>query len=78
MITLCLHGGAGNITPAMMNQEQEDHYRRGLNEALEKGYGILSQGGSAMDAVVGTIVELENNPLFNAGRGSVFTKKRIA
>ena len=77
MITLCLHGGAGNITPAMMNQEQEDHYRRGLNEALEKGYGILSQGGSAMDAVVGTIVELENNPLFNAGRGSVFTKKGL-
>jgi beta-aspartyl-peptidase (threonine type) len=77
MITLCIHGGAGNITPAMMNAEQEEAYKRGLEEARNKGYKVLTDGGTAMDAVIAAIVELENNPLFNAGRGSVFTKKGL-
>ncbi|HEY1031130.1 MAG TPA: isoaspartyl peptidase/L-asparaginase [Flavipsychrobacter sp.] len=77
MITLVIHGGAGNITPAMMNSEQEREYDNGLNAALDKGYGILKQGGSSVDAVVAAITELENNPIFNAGRGSVFTKKGL-
>jgi L-asparaginase / beta-aspartyl-peptidase len=77
MITLCIHGGAGNITPAMMNEEQEASYRAGLNNALQKGYEVLHGGGTAMDAIVTAIMELENNPLFNAGRGSVFTKKGL-
>lgn len=77
MITLVIHGGAGNITPAMMNSEQEREYDNGLNAALDKGYEILKQGGSSVDAVVAAITELENNPIFNAGRGSVFTKKGL-
>jgi beta-aspartyl-peptidase (threonine type) len=77
MITLCIHGGAGNITPAMMNPEQEGAYKLGLEEARNKGYKVLTEGGTAMDAVIAAIVELENNPLLNAGRGSVFTKKGL-
>lgn len=77
MTTLVIHGGAGNITPAIMNAEQERQYAAGLTEALESGYAVLEQGGAAMDAVVAAISTLENNPLFNAGRGSVFTKKGL-
>lgn len=75
--TLVIHGGAGNITPAMMNKEQEQQYTEGLKLALDKGYEVLSNNGSALDAVVAAIEELENNTLFNAGKGSVFTKKGV-
>ncbi len=75
--TLVIHGGAGNITPSMMTQQQEQEYDEGLKLALDKGYEILAGGGAAMDAVVAAITELENNPIFNAGRGSVFTKKGL-
>jgi beta-aspartyl-peptidase (threonine type) len=75
--TLVIHGGAGNITPAMMNKELEEQYNEGLKAALDSGYKILSGGGSALDAVVGAISSLEDNPLFNAGRGAVFTKKGL-
>ncbi|RYE23572.1 MAG: isoaspartyl peptidase/L-asparaginase [Sphingobacteriales bacterium] len=75
--TLVIHGGAGNITPAMMTKEQEKEYDEGLKLALDKGYEVLESGGEAMDAVVAAITALENNPIFNAGRGSVFTKKGI-
>ncbi|MBS1588906.1 MAG: isoaspartyl peptidase/L-asparaginase, partial [Bacteroidetes bacterium] len=75
--TLCIHGGAGNINPSMMNAEQEKSYRQSLKEALHAGYSILEKGGAAMDAVVAAISSLEDNPLFNAGRGSVFTKKGL-
>jgi len=75
--TLVIHGGAGNITPALMNKEQEQAYTEGLTAALDKGYAVLSQGGAAMDAVVAAISSLEDNPLFNAGRGAVFTKKGL-
>lgn len=76
-VTLVIHGGAGNITPAIMNAQDEKDYTAGLQTALDTGYAILNKGGSAMDAVVAAIVELENNPLFNAGRGAVFTKKGL-
>ncbi len=75
--TLVIHGGAGNITPAIMNKEQEEQYTAGLKEALDKGYDVLSKGGAALDAVVMAISVLEDNPLFNAGRGAVFTKKGL-
>lgn len=75
--TLVIHGGAGNITPAIMNKEQEAKYHKALKEALDKGYDILKQGGSSLDAVVTAITTLEDNPLFNAGKGSVFTKKGL-
>ncbi len=77
MTTLVIHGGAGNITPAIMNASQEAQYRAGLQAALDAGYDALERGGTAMDAVVKAIVTLEDNPLFNAGRGSVFTKKGL-
>lgn len=77
MITLVIHGGAGNITPAMMTKEMEAEYDAGLKIALDAGYDILKNGGSSIDAIVAAIVELENNPIFNAGRGSVFTKKGL-
>lgn len=77
MITLVIHGGAGNITPAMMNREQEIEYDNGLKNALDAGYAILKNGGSSLDAIVAAITVLEDNPIFNAGRGSVFTKKGL-
>jgi beta-aspartyl-peptidase (threonine type) len=76
-VTLVIHGGAGNITPAMMNKELEGKYKETLQEALDEGYKILSNGGQSVDAVVAAIAVLEDNPLFNAGRGSVFTKKGL-
>lgn len=77
MYTIVIHGGAGNINPSMMNAEQEHQYQQALTAARDKGYEILHAGGTATDAVVAAVVELENNPLFNAGRGSVFTKKGL-
>jgi len=77
MYTLVIHGGAGNITPAMMNKEQEAQYNAGLKAALDKGYDVLKNGGSALDAVETAIIIMENDPIFNAGRGSVFTKKGL-
>lgn len=76
-VTLVIHGGAGNITPAIMTPQDEQDYAAGLQAALDKGYELLNNGGAAMDAVVAAITELENNPLFNAGRGAVFTKKGL-
>jgi len=76
-ITLAIHGGAGNITPAMMTKEQEEQYHNGLKTALDKGYEVLHKGGSAPDAVLTAIISLEDDPLFNAGKGSVFTKKGV-
>ena len=75
--TIVIHGGAGNITPAILNKDQEIQYQNGLKAALDKGYHVLSRGGAALDAVVAAISEMEDNPLFNAGRGSVFTKKGL-
>ncbi len=75
--TLVIHGGAGNITPAIMNAEQEAEYGAALKASLAKGTEVLKNGGSAVDAVVAAICEMEDNPIFNAGRGSVFTKKGL-
>ncbi len=75
--TLVIHGGAGNITPAIMNAQQELEYTAALQAALRKGAEALKAGGTATDAVVAAICEMEDNPLFNAGRGSVFTKKGL-
>lgn len=77
MITLAIHGGAGNIRPQFLTKELEDSYTHALQDALDKGYEVLASGGSSMDAVVQAIMSLENEPLFNAGRGSVFTKKGL-
>lgn len=75
--TLVIHGGAGNITPAIMDAQMETDYTLGLRAALAAGSDVLKNGGNAVDAVVAAIAEMENNPIFNAGKGSVFTKKGL-
>src|SRR5437868_4553508 len=72
-IALAIHGGAGTIDRAKMTPELETEYRHGLETALERGWSLLSRGGSALDAVEAATISLEDFPLFNAGRGSVFT-----
>jgi L-asparaginase / beta-aspartyl-peptidase len=74
---LAIHGGAGTILREDMTPELEQAYYEGLNEALNAGYAVLEEGGSAVNAVKAAVVVLEDNMLFNAGRGSVFTKKGV-
>ena len=74
-ITLVIHGGAGTITRDAMTEELETAYRNILTEALEKGYSVLENGGTSVDAVVATIQLMEESPLFNAGIGAVFTNE---
>ena len=75
--TLVLHGGAGTILKDDMTPELEAAYLKGLEDALAAGYAVLDEGGTATNAVKATVVVLEDNMLFNAGRGSVFTKKGV-
>jgi L-asparaginase / beta-aspartyl-peptidase len=75
--TLAIHGGAGTILKADMTPELELAYLEGLQQAMDAGFAVLEQGGSAVNAIKATIVILEDNMLFNAGRGSVFTKKGV-
>ena len=69
---LAIHGGAGVIKAELMSPEQDSLYRTSLLEALSAGEEILKAGGSSLDAVTAAITILEDNPLFNAGRGAVF------
>lgn len=68
---LALQGGAGTIAPGSVAHEAP--YRAGLLDALAAGQAVLERGGTAVDAVIATVVSLEDCPLFNAGRGAVFT-----
>ena len=70
---LVIHGGAGTITRKNMSSEKESAYRAKLTEALAAGFEVLEKGGSSMDAVETTIRIMEDSPLFNAGKGAVFT-----
>jgi L-asparaginase / beta-aspartyl-peptidase len=72
-IALAIHGGAGTILKSEMTAELEREYRNGLESSLAKGWEVLKKNGSALDAVEAATVALENFPLFNAGRGAVFT-----
>ncbi len=72
---LVVHGGAGTILKSQMSEEKEKAYTESLKEALEKGAAILEKGGLAMDAVEASVRVLEDNPLFNAGKGAVFTNE---
>lgn len=72
-IAIVIHGGAGTILKKNMTAEMENKYRQKLKEALDTGYKILLSGASAIDAVEASIKVLEDSPLFNAGKGSVFT-----
>lgn len=70
---IAIHGGAGTLVKGMMTPEKEFAYKQALETALDKGYAVLSAGGTATDAVMQSVVALEDCPLFNAGKGSVFT-----
>jgi beta-aspartyl-peptidase (threonine type) len=75
--TLAIHGGAGTILKTDMTPELEKAYAEGLQAALDAGFAVLEEGGTSINAVKAAIVVLEDNLLFNAGRGSVFTKKGV-
>lgn len=74
---IVIHGGAGTILREEMSPEKEAAYKAALNAALDIGEKILKDGGNAMDAVEQTIRSLEDNPLFNAGKGAVFNHDGI-
>lgn len=71
--SLAIHGGAGVIDRGVLTPEKDKVYRAGLDAALQAGGAILDKGGTALDAVAAAVRVLEDNPLFNAGRGAVFT-----
>jgi beta-aspartyl-peptidase (threonine type) len=75
--SIVIHGGAGTIIKQDMTPELEAAYTKGLTIAVEKGYSVLENGGTAVEAVRAAIKELEDNVLFNAGKGAVFTKKGV-
>ena len=75
--SIVIHGGAGTILRSDMTPELENAYTKALEEALHAGYAVLEEGGTSVNAVKAAIVVLEDNILFNAGRGSVFTKKGV-
>ncbi|MEP6684556.1 MAG: isoaspartyl peptidase/L-asparaginase, partial [Parafilimonas sp.] len=75
--TIAIHGGAGTVLKEDMTHELERAYKEGLQNALNAGYSVLQQKGCATDAVTAAVVAMENNILFNAGKGSVFTKKGL-
>lgn len=70
---IAIHGGSGTITRATLTPEREAAYRAVLAEALEVGRRILAAGGPSLDAVVAAVKVMEDSPLFNAGKGAVFT-----
>ena len=76
-VVLIVHGGAGSVSRDMP-EDQQAAYRAGLEEALLAGYEILAEGGAALDAVTAAIVVLEDNELFNSGRGAVLTNTGTA
>jgi L-asparaginase / beta-aspartyl-peptidase len=73
MFGIAIHGGAGTLPRADMSADAERRYRAGLKEAIDAGFAVLQGGGTSMDAVTRAVVLLEDNPLFNAGKGAVFT-----
>ena len=70
---IAIHGGAGTILRSTMTPEKETAYKKALEDAINAGETILKKGGNAIDAVEAAIIKLEDNPLFNAGKGAVFT-----
>ncbi|MEZ4803363.1 MAG: isoaspartyl peptidase/L-asparaginase [Gelidibacter sp.] len=70
---IAIHGGAGTLVKGMMTPELEARYKSALKNALSEGYNLLGHGGTALDAVELAVKLLEDSPLFNAGKGSVFT-----
>ena len=75
VLAIAVHGGAGAIDSSKMTPERDKEYRDTLAAALDAGYAVLESGGTSVDAVVAAVLLLEDSPLFNAGRGSVFTNE---
>lgn len=75
--SIAIHGGAGTILKEDMTPELEESYRVALKDALDAGYAVLEKGGTAINAVKAAVVSMEDCPLFNAGKGAVFTKKGV-
>jgi len=71
---IAIHGGAGTITREQMTPEREQAFHSALKVALFTGDSVLAGGGTATDAVVAAIITMEDSPLFNAGKGAVFTR----
>ena len=72
---IAIHGGAGTILKSSMTPDKEISYKNGLKEAVLIGWEVIRNNGTALDAVEKTVQSLEDNPLFNAGKGSVFTNE---
>jgi len=75
IIGIAIHGGAGTILKSTMTPEKEHKYKKALEEALMEGWSILTEKGTALDAIERAVCLLEDNSLFNAGKGSVFTNE---
>ena len=73
--SIAIHGGAGTLVKGLMTPELEAEYKAALKTARDIGYKILEQGGTALDAVESAVNSLEDTPLFNAGKGAVFTNE---
>lgn len=73
-LTIVIHGGAGAMAPGRYTPDEEAAFKAKLAEALDAGYGVLESGGPALAAVEAAIVIMEDSPLFNAGKGAVFTR----
>ena len=71
MFAIAVHGGAGALSRHDTSVEQEQAYRAGLSAALDAGYAVLERGAPSLDAAIAAVCVLEDNPLFNAGRGAV-------
>ncbi|HTX05271.1 MAG TPA: isoaspartyl peptidase/L-asparaginase [Steroidobacteraceae bacterium] len=78
MHAIAIHGGAGAMPRQALSDERERRYRDGLATALDLGYAILEKGGSSLDAVTAAVRTLEDNELFNAGRGAALTREGAA
>ncbi len=77
MFTIAIHGGAGAVSRQTIAESEDPIFREGLHAALNAGYAVLEKGATALDAVEAAVRSLEDNPLFNAGKGAVYTKKGI-
>jgi len=78
MHAIAIHGGAGAVPRHTLTAERERQYRDGLAAALDLGYATMEKGGSSLDAVSTAVRALEDNPLFNAGRGAALTRDGAA
>jgi beta-aspartyl-peptidase (threonine type) len=78
MFSIAIHGGAGTLSRRETSAEEEQAYVEGLNAALDAGYRVLERNGSSLDGVIAAVCALEDNPLFNAGRGAVLNRDGLA